>query len=254
MTFFAKSVIALFFLASGIIAILCMMALMGRAERKLSATFLRRTHKTAGAVFFLLLLFLSYYCLRYVALAGGELSSRAVFHGVLALALFIVLLLKVLIVQFYKEYMRLVPTLGMIVFCLAFLVFSTSAGYFFLRAGRMKAHAGETAARAERVEAQFPSEEGAGEEAVTIAAGDAGGGASYFEQNCGFCHHADRVDSKLGPGLKGILGRDALPHSGRPATEENVRSQLMNPVGTMPSFESISNRELADLMAFLRTI
>ena len=79
---YIKSILALFFLAAGVTAVICMFTLMGRAERKISATFLRRTHKAAGAVFIALLIVISYFCIKYVALMGDQLSTRAVLHGV----------------------------------------------------------------------------------------------------------------------------------------------------------------------------
>jgi hypothetical protein len=130
-----KSIVAIFFLAAGLVAVICMLTLMGRAERKIGTTFLRRLHKGAGAVFAIMFLVISYFCLQYVKMLGEGMSVRVVFHGVLALALFIVLALKLSIVQFYKQFLRYVPGLGMIVFALAFLVFCTSAGYFFLVTG-----------------------------------------------------------------------------------------------------------------------
>ena len=77
-----------------------MFALMGKTERKISATFLRRMHKSAGFIFAILLLIISYFCIRYVAMVGDQLSGRAVMHSVLSLALFIVLAIKISIVQF----------------------------------------------------------------------------------------------------------------------------------------------------------
>jgi cytochrome c2 len=244
MSFYVKSIMALIFLAAGIIAVLCMLALMGKSERRLSGTFLRRTHRTAGIIFFVLTVFISYVCIKFVAEFGGALSVRAVFHAVLALALFIVLLLKVLIVRFYRELIRIVPTMGLIVFVLAFLVVGTSAGHFFLKYGRTGSAAEQDSAQVETAEA--------GKEAATK--GDASKGSAVFENNCAFCHYSDRTEGKLGPGLAGVLTGDKLPSSGRPATAANVISQLEEPIGTMPSFTSLSEQEVADLIAYLVTI
>jgi mono/diheme cytochrome c family protein len=211
-----------------------MLTLMGRVERKIGTTFLRRLHKIAGAVFALMYLVISYFCLHYVEMAGEGLSTRAVFHGVLAIALFFVLALKISVVQFYKQFLRYVPGLGMTVFGLAFAVFFTSAGYFFLVTG-------------ETTGAEEPVSELSG-----IA--DARRGEGLFENQCSFCHYADRADSKLGPGLKGILRGETLPASGRPATAENVTQQLLNPYRSMPSFSSLSEQEIKDLLAHLKTL
>jgi cytochrome c2 len=234
MSLHTKSVVAVFFLLFGLVAVLCMLTLMGRAERKIGATFLRRLHKTSGAVFALMYLMISYFCLHYVEMAGEGISTRAVFHGVLAVALFFVLALKISIVQFYKQFLRYVPGLGMTVFGLAFAVFFTSAGYFFLVTGR-------TTGADEPV-------------SVLDTTADAQSGKMLFDNQCSFCHHADKTDSKLGPGLKGVLKGETLPASGRPATAENVTQQLLNPYQSMPSFSSLSEQEVKDLVAYLKTL
>jgi mono/diheme cytochrome c family protein len=79
-------------------------------------------------------------------------------------------------------------------------------------------------------------------------------GAALFEQNCSACHYPDRTETKIGPGLKGILKGGRLPVSGRPATVESVRDQLITPYQTMPSFAHLSEGEVAALIAFLKTL
>jgi len=234
MSLYTKSVVAIFFLVFGLIAVICMLTLMGRAERKISATFLRRLHKGAGAVFAVMFLVISYFCLHYVKMLGDDMSVRAVFHGVLALALFILLALKLSVVQFYKQFLRYVPGLGMTVFALAFAVFCTSAGYFFLVTD-------------ETTEAKEPTSE-------VSAPTDIERGQALFDSKCSFCHYADRIDSKMGPGLKGVLKGEKLPYSGRPANSENIRQQLRDPFKNMPSFTSLSEQEIKDLLAYLQTL
>lgn len=243
MSFYAKSIMSLVFLAAGIVAVLSMLTLMGRAEKKISGTALRRIHGTAGVIFFILTLVISYVCIRYLAFFGGSLTVRPVFHAVLALTLFIVLLLKITIVRFYREFLRIVPTLGMIVFVLAFLVVGTSAGYYFLKAGPARSK-------------ELPAAEAVREEVdpVEAPADSVNLGSALFEQNCAFCHYADKADSKLGPGLMGIMKAEKLPASGRPATAENIAKQLMEPVGTMPSFTSLTEKQVQLLIDYLKTL
>jgi cytochrome c2 len=238
--FHIKSILAVFFLLAGLLAVLCMMALMGRAERKISAVFLRKTHKIAGAVFAVLLVVISYICIKYWAMMGDQLSLRAVIHSTLALGLIIVFILKISIVQFYKEFIRYVPVLGMIVFSLAFIVFCTSAGFFFLSSGQIAA--------VEKAEAEEPPP-------LVSAEGDSESGNLLFENKCSFCHYADRSDSKMGPGLKEVLKKETLPASGKAATPENVREQLLNPYRNMPSFKTaLTEQEIKDLLAYMATL
>ncbi len=79
-------------------------------------------------------------------------------------------------------------------------------------------------------------------------------GASLFNQNCSACHYPDRAETKVGPGLKGILKGGRLLVSGQPATVESVRDLLTNPYKTMPSFARLSEEEREALMAFLKTL
>jgi cytochrome c2 len=234
MSLYAKSVMAIFFLGFGFIAVICMMTLMGKSERKTSSTFLRRLHKITGAIFAVMYLVISYICLHYVRMMGEGMSTRAVFHSVLALALFIVLAFKLSIVQFYRQFLRYVPGLGMTVFSLAFAVFFTSAGYFFLVKGGVS-------------KVEKPASE-------VEATADADRGQTLFDQQCSFCHYADRTESKLGPGLKGILKGETLPVSGKPATPENIIQQLKNPYQNMPSFGSLSQQEMGELLAYLKSL
>ena len=194
-------------------------------------------HKGAGAVFLILFLVISYICMRYWAVMGDQLSVRAVIHAVLSILLIIVLVLKISIVQFYKEFLRYVPVMGMIVFILAFTVFCTSAGYFFLTGGEVRVIIEEVS-----------------EPAEIMLEGDAERGAVLFDDKCSFCHHADTEETKIGPGLKNILSREALPFSGRPANAENIMKQLKAPVSSMPSFATLSEQEIADLLAYLATL
>lgn len=235
--FMIKSILATFFLIAGLIAVICMLTLMGKAERKISAQLLRRMHRVAGFVFAGLLLLISYFCIKYWAMVGDQLSTRAVLHGFLSLALIIIFILKISIVQYYKEFLRFVPIMGMIVFILSFVVFSSSAGFFFLRTLCAK-----------------PESPGISESSQTPHQGNAERGAALFNSKCISCHYADKEESKQGPGLKSILKRRKLPSSGRPANVENIKKQLKRPFLVMPSFANLSEQDIADLIAYLKIL
>jgi cytochrome c2 len=69
------------------------------------------------------------------------------------------------------------------------------------------------------------------------------------------CHDAYSDDHTIvGPGLKGLLQRDVLPVSKKPATAENVLNQLNRPYNKMPSFHWISEEEKLNILAFLNTL
>jgi mono/diheme cytochrome c family protein len=250
---YVKSVVSIFFMIAGLIALLCMFGLMGRSERKVSPQALRITHRIAGVIFAVLLGVLTYMCIEYIEIVGDQMSVRAVFHSILALGLIVVFIIKIAIVQYYREFMRLVPTLGIIVFILAFVVFFSSAGFFFLMSGR-PGGAAEAVGAGETV-VDVAGEPGPGQmTAAQVAGGNAERGRGLYDARCGSCHHADSEDAMFGPGFKGLLKKETLPSSGRPATAANIIKQLKTPVGVMPPFTRLSDNEVADLVAYLETL
>ena len=240
--FLIKSILALVFLAAGAVAVLAMFSLMGISEHKASPLTLRRLHRAMGFIFVLLLIVISVLCVRYVARVGDQVSLRGALHCVFALALIAVLAVKITIIKWFKGLLNLVPVMGIIVFVLAFVVVGTSAGFFFLRGAASGGAAGAA------------GEDTAGAGAGGLARGDLERGRTVFEAECTSCHAADNAESGFAPGLKGLFENDSLPHSGRPATVENVISQLREPVGMMPSYNSLAERDLADLIEYLKTL
>jgi mono/diheme cytochrome c family protein len=235
MSLYAKSILAIILLGFALVAAGSMLTLMGRPEHKTSPVFLRRLHKISGGFFALMFLVISYFCLHYVKMAGDAMSTRAVLHGVLALFLFAVLALKLSIAQFYRQFLKYVPVMGMTAFSLALVVFFISAGYFLLVTKEAKPTAGPAGQTGGLTDAQT--------------------GATLFDSKCSFCHYADRTDTKLGPGLQGVLKRETLPVSGRPATPENIERQLLTPYQNMPAVgKSLSSQEIKDLVAYLKTL
>jgi mono/diheme cytochrome c family protein len=235
--FLLKSIIAVFFLGAALVAALAMLTLMGKMERKSGPETLRKIHKRAGFVFGLLLLILSIVCIIYLGKAGDQISLRAVLHAYLALFLLVIFALKVTIVRFFRQFLKVVPTLGMTVLVLAVVIFLSSAGYFFLRSARSNPQPAAPPPTA------APSLGSAAEK-----------GAQIFRSRCAACHFADKEDRKTGPGLKGILIRPRLPVSGRPATPENILKQLETPYLAMPAFPSLVGQDAADLLAYLKTL
>jgi cytochrome c2 len=230
-----KSILAVFLVAAGLCAALAMLISTGRTEKKADPAKLRKIHRAAGYLFFLLLLALSILGGDIFIDSGDSLSTRAVLHAVLALFLLFIVLLKIGLVRYFRLFLRNVPGLGMAVLVLALVVFSVSAGYFLLRAA-LKDNPLPTA----------PS--------APLLQGSPDSGRESFSRHCASCHNADSEEVKLGPGLKGLFRRDRLPASGRPATEENVRRQLTAPFRSMPFFGQLQAREVADLIAYLKSL
>jgi len=238
--FLVKSLIACVFFLAGCGAYLSMMALMGRAEKKDNPLMLRRYHRASGFAFAILSIPLVVLGARFVRLMGDGLPLRGVLHVVLALALLILLVFKLLIVRFYRQFLKHVPIMGMTVFALSFVIFMMTAGFFFLRAGASSLP-------------DLPIEAAAVHSTAGIQ-GDGANGSVLFEKHCSKCHRPDSEAYLIGPGLKDLLKSDTLPASNRPSTIENVRSQLLKPLGNMPAFQRLTEKELEDLLAYLKTL
>jgi cytochrome c553 len=230
-----KSILAMLVLLSGLTASFSMLILMGRVEKKTGPVTLRTIHRTAGYSFVGLILLLSALGTRIFINSGDTLSLRAVLHAYLALLLLFILFLKVILVRFYKQFLRLAPTLGMTMLVLVLVVFSVSAGYYILRTvfgpGPARADSGSIRLR-----------------------GNIQKGAALFSANCASCHFADREENKMGPGLKNLFQKDRLPFSRKPVTEDNIRQQMIHPARRMPSFSSLAEQEIGDLVAYLKSL
>ncbi|HUU52958.1 MAG TPA: cytochrome c [Candidatus Heimdallarchaeota archaeon] len=244
--FIIKVILGTIFFLSGLGATFTMLILMGRAEKKTSPTTLRKLHKFFGFIFFLLLLVLAFMGMRHWSSVGDDISTRAVFHAILALALFIVFFTKVAIIQFFKQFLKMAPTLGLIVFCLSFVVFVISGKFYILRGfySAPTAEITETITATEIMETSTAAK----------TQGRAGEGKKIFDSKCLPCHSPDTEERKIGPSLMGLLKKNSLPHTGNPATVENIKKQLIRPALTMPAFEDFIEQEVADIIAYLKTI
>jgi hypothetical protein len=125
-------------LGAGLTSFLTMMALMGRTGERANAEKLRRLHKRSGIAFLVLLLPLAYFGADFLSELGEGLSVRAALHFVLAALLLAVVLVKLLIVRTYRQFLKYAPGLGMTVFVLTLVIFLITAGHFFLRGGALE--------------------------------------------------------------------------------------------------------------------
>ena len=93
-----------------------------------------------------------------------------------------------------------------------------------------------------------------GKQASGKPAGDKANGEEVFKANCAVCHYADKTDRRLGPGLLGIFKKEKM-ENGKPVNEANVRETIREGYGKMIAFkEKLDDQQLADLLAYLRTL
>ncbi|HCU73033.1 MAG: hypothetical protein CL790_05015 [Chloroflexi bacterium] len=82
--------------------------------------------------------------------------------------------------------------------------------------------------------------------AVAVVKGGSGNGKELFTANgCIACHGAD-LSGGIGPKLAGRSTADL--------TDDRIRSQVRNGGNGMPAFEKITDQQLADIIAFIRSV
>lgn len=231
-----KTLLAAFFSAAAAIALLTMMAVMGRSDHTVSPAKLRAAHRIAGYAFVGLMIAAAIAGARYLRAVGDALPTRGVLHVVLALLLVAVVAIKVSIARFFRQFLKYAPAIGMIAFVLAFAVASISAGFFVVtRTGARRVDGASTRAAG-------PT----GREA------DASAGEDLFALHCAVCHSAETDEAGIGPGLAGLFRRGVLGSSGRAVTRSSLAEQIREPEGAMPAFgDRLSNDEIDDLVAYL---
>jgi uncharacterized membrane protein len=79
-------------------------------------------------------------------------------------------------------------------------------------------------------------------------------GGEIFSSRCSVCHYADKSETKIGPGFKGLFQRGQLPVSKKPVTEAAIKNQLRSPIDKMPPFLDLSPEEIQALVAYLKTL
>jgi hypothetical protein len=129
-----KTILATGLLAAGAAAFLAMMTLMGRPGTAGDPAKLRRRHKIFGWLYVVLLVPLIYLGLDFVGEMGDGMSTRAVFHLVLAETLVALLVLKLLVVRVFRGLLKSATALGVTLFALTLVVYLITAGFYVLQA------------------------------------------------------------------------------------------------------------------------
>ncbi len=239
--FFIKSLLSIFLLIVALFSMFTMLEVYGRS--KFNAERLKKIHKLNGKIYFVLYLVIAYFCLDFIVKTKTEPSARAVSHIVFSVAVILLLCMKILFLRIYRQFYNQVKILGLLISLLTFGMIAMSSGYYLLitELGTEKIEKKELSIGKKNIQIRT--------DAVSIARGK-----KLYESKCYFCHDAYSTQWGVGPGHKGILKNPILPVSKRPATPENIISQIKNPYKDMPSFDYLSEADILDLIAYLNTL
>ncbi len=84
---------------------------------------------------------------------------------------------------------------------------------------------------------------------------DASKGNETFDEQCSSCHYADRIDDKVGPGLKWLYSKGKLDANGKPVNDANVLGMINRGGKQMPAFKStLTEEDKSNLVAYLKTL
>lgn len=78
-------------------------------------------------------------------------------------------------------------------------------------------------------------------------------GYAVFQAHCAQCHYDRQTGPLHGPSLLGVMKKPYLP-SGAPANDERVTATIRHGRNLMPPQPDLDDQEVADLLAYLRTL
>ena len=238
-----------------ILLMFTMFEVLGRSERKYSIDKLKRIHKISGIVYMFIFLAIAYFCLHYIVSAKPELSSRASLHSLLAVVILVLFGIKLSFIKAYRQFYDHVKNIGLIIAVLTFGLVSSSGGYYLLvtEFGIDKSF-DRLIQYKEGIAIEKDKNKKSQEILIKTDAESIGRGKNLFNSKCNFCHEAYSTETKIGPGLKGLLTNPRLPVSKYPAVPERIIKQLQQPFDSMPPFDYLTDEEMADILAFLNTL
>ncbi len=250
--YYLKTLLSAVMILIVVVNVFTMLEALGRGEKKYDVNKLKKIHRINGLLFLLLYFFVTYFCFRSIINGQLELSPRAAFHSVFALAVIFLLALKILFLERYQQFSNKVLIIGPTIALIALGMIGTSGGYYLLVT---KFHTDPTFDEIREYKDKGTQKMVEGKEIKIKTDQDSiSRGKKLFDAQCAFCHDAHSNTTIVGPGLKGVLKNKKLPISKRPATPENIRSQLREPFNKMPPFRNLAEEEVGDIIAFLNTL
>jgi mono/diheme cytochrome c family protein len=244
---YLKSLLSLPLLLMALLAIYTMFEVFGRKEKRHQISKLKTIHRWNGYAFLLLFLVIAYLCIDLLIATRRILDARATFHVIFAIAIFLLLLVKISYIRLYTLFYPQVKAFGLGIALLAITLIAITGGYHFTVSG--------VGAQSQLPEAnRLGKEEFLPETEVKTDPASIAGGEAIYRQRCISCHDPGSLEPIDGRGHKEILKRERLPVSGRPATPENIARQLRDPYQRMPPFKDLTTEQVEEIIAFLNTL
>jgi hypothetical protein len=253
--FLIKSILSIIVAFLALLSIYTMFEVFGRKEKRYDTAKLVKIHRISGIIYFLILIIIALFCLKFIMVTGAELSARATVHGLAALLIAILFLIKLSYIRIYRRFYEKAKNIGILIAILSFIMIGSSSAYYFVIT---KFGTDMTYDKIIQYREKMASNQGLKTDGLKLTVRtdqeSIKRGAILFEAKCSFCHAPYSTETIVGPGLKGILKNPVLPVSKRPASPENIRRQLRRPFNRMPSFEDLTETEVSDIIAFLNTL
>jgi len=218
-------------IVAAIIAMFTMFEIFGRSRQKYDSAKLKFIHRINGGIYFILFLFIAYYCLNFIISSKVELSSRATLHSIFALAILLLFGIKISFIRIYRQFYGQARILGILIALITFGMVATS-GIYYLLVSEFGRHDSFDKIMESKIDGSTEKVERQDNEIKIVVRTDSESinrGKTLFEGNCSFCHDPYSTKTMVGPGLMSILKNPTLPVSKKPATPENIVEQLMNP-------------------------
>ncbi len=127
------SILGLSFVLVGLAGVLAMLESFGNPNSRFPEKTLTTIHRTAGYLFTILYLLLLFFMLKRIVESPEPLTPLQTIHAILGVAIFPLLLIKILIVRRFKGLSKQLPFFGLTIFTLAVSLNVVTAGFFLLR-------------------------------------------------------------------------------------------------------------------------
>jgi cytochrome c2 len=254
--FLLKSILSLIMIILSVISMFTMFEILGRNKTVFNTERMKKMHKLTGRIYLIIFIFIAFFCLNFIVQTKAELSTRSTFHSLFALTILVLFGLKFLYIKIYRKFYEHAKVIGLLMALITFGLVGSSGGYYLLVSEFGTDASFDNIVRYKKSITLAKAEEPTFTEDAEVQTDpeSLGKGKNLFDAKCKFCHSAFSTETLVGPGLKGILKKNRLPASRRPATVENIIRQLKKPFSRMPSFEYLTDEEIADLIAFLNTL